>query len=135
MTLKVWHLFALIGFAALVIFGGIASVTLLSHHQPAGTRTIVQVLSVDGSQQDRDSAIANLRSAIPAMEAYAADHGDTYAGATLEELQRGYDETLSGFEVVSSDAVTYCVQSTVGTASAFKAGPGADIQLGVCPRA
>jgi hypothetical protein len=77
------------------------------------------------------SAESKVRSAIPAVEAYYADNG-TYASMTLEGLRTTYDAGLPDLLIVEAEAETYCVESTVGSESYFKAGPGADIWPGHC---
>lgn len=77
------------------------------------------------------SAESNVRSAIPAVEAYYADNG-TYAGMTLEGLRTTYDAGLPDVLIVEAEAETYCVESTVGSESYFKAGPAASIGPGHC---
>jgi hypothetical protein len=77
------------------------------------------------------SAESNVRSAIPAVEAYYADNG-TYAGMTLEGLRTVYDAALPEVTIVEANAKTYCVESTIGSESYFKAGPGANIWPGHC---
>ena len=82
---------------------------------------------------------ANVRAAVPAVEAYNADNTGTgnsagYAGLTISALQT-YDSALvpTKLTIQSADSVTYCIQSTVGAATWKKAGPGADIVTGACP--
>jgi hypothetical protein len=77
------------------------------------------------------SAESNVRSAIPAVEAYYADNG-TYAGMTLEGLRTTYDAAMPDVLIVEAEAETYCVESTVGSESYFKAGPAANIGPGHC---
>jgi hypothetical protein len=77
------------------------------------------------------SAESNVRSAIPAVEAYYADNG-TYTGMTLEGLRTTYDAELPDIFIAQADAKTYCVESTVDSESFFKAGPGANIFAGHC---
>jgi hypothetical protein len=72
-----------------------------------------------------------VRAAVPAMEAYNADH-NTYAGATVKKLRR-YDYGIRGIKVVRATKRTYCIQSTVGPWSGFKNGPPAPIRAGTCP--
>jgi hypothetical protein len=72
-----------------------------------------------------------VRAAVPAMEAYNADH-NTYAGATVKKLRR-YDYGIRGIKIVRATKRTYCIQSTVGPWSAFKNGPPAPIRTGTCP--
>ena len=79
------------------------------------------------------AAQANVAAAIPGMEAYNADHGGSYAGATLTKLQASYDAGIKNVRVKSATATTYCVDSTVGTAAYMKAGPSAAIVAGLCP--
>ncbi|TMK68796.1 MAG: prepilin-type N-terminal cleavage/methylation domain-containing protein [Actinobacteria bacterium] len=88
---------------------------------------------------NQSAAKANVRAAIPAVEAYNADNTGTgnsagYAGMTVSALQT-YDSAIvpSKLLIKSADSLTYCVQSTVGPAVWNKAGPGADIVTGACP--
>ena len=77
------------------------------------------------------AAEANVRAAIPGIEAFNADHG-TYVGATSAALQASYDAGIKHILIKSQTATGYCVQSTVGTAVYNKAGPSADIVSGAC---
>jgi type IV pilus assembly protein PilA len=81
---------------------------------------------------NKSAAQANVRSSIPAVEAYFADN-NTYAGATLAYLQTTYDQGVKNIVIQSATATTYCVQSVVGAETFKKAGPGADIVTGTCP--
>jgi len=78
------------------------------------------------------AAQANVRAAVPGMEAYNADHG-TYTGATSAVLQASYDAGIKHINVKTATATTYCIDSTVGTSVYKKAGPAADITSGACP--
>ena len=81
------------------------------------------------------AAKANVRAAIPAVEAYNADNvgnstdsdltaGTTgYAGMTLGWLQ-SIDAGVKNIVVGSVTTTTYCVSSTVGTKKWYKNGPG-----------
>jgi type IV pilus assembly protein PilA len=87
---------------------------------------------------NNSAAKANVRAAIPAVEAYNADNTGTgnsagYAGMTLSLLQ-AYDSAIvpTKLTIISATSVTYCVQSTVGGQTWNKNGPGADIVTGVC---
>jgi type IV pilus assembly protein PilA len=80
---------------------------------------------------NKSAAQANVRSSIPAVEAYFADN-NTYAGATLAYLQTTYDQGIKNITIQSATATTYCVQSVVGAETFNKNGPGADIVTGTC---
>jgi prepilin-type N-terminal cleavage/methylation domain-containing protein len=77
------------------------------------------------------TARANLRTAIPAIEAYRADAG-TYTGMTVAALQSAYSPGVEGIAVVSASAATYCVTATVNGAAWYKAGPDAPITQTAC---
>jgi type IV pilus assembly protein PilA len=88
---------------------------------------------------NNSAAKANVRAAVPAVEAYNADNTGTgasagYAGMTVTGLQV-YDSAIvpSKLFIKTANATTYCVQSTVGNATWNKQGPGADIVTGACP--
>ncbi len=84
------------------------------------------------------AARANVRAAIPAVEAYNADNVGTsadvdstqattgYDGMTLSLLQT-YDAGVKNVVVGSVTSSTYCISSTVGGKEWWKNGPGADI--------
>ena len=78
------------------------------------------------------AAQANVRAAVPGMEAFNADHG-FYTGATSAILQASYDQGIKNINVKTATATTYCIDSTVGTSVYKKAGPGAAITAGACP--
>jgi type IV pilus assembly protein PilA len=79
------------------------------------------------------AAKANVRAAVPAVEAYNSDNVGTgnsagYAGMTMSSLI-SYDAGLNvtGLTVVSATSVTYCVKATVANKVWYKNGPGATI--------
>ena len=77
---------------------------------------------------------ANVRAAVPAIEAYNADNGASgYVGATLALLQSNYDAGIKNIDVKSATSSTYCVESTGNSFTFKKQGPGADITAGACP--
>jgi prepilin-type N-terminal cleavage/methylation domain-containing protein len=88
---------------------------------------------------NNSAAKANVRAAIPAVEAFNADNVGTgnsagYAGMTVSLLQV-YDSAIvpTKLFIKTATSVTYCVDSTVGGKVWNKAGPGADITVGACP--
>jgi type IV pilus assembly protein PilA len=80
---------------------------------------------------NNSAAQANVRSAIPAVEAYFADN-NSYAGMTLQYLQTTYDQGVKNIVIFAATGTTYCVHSVVGSQTWNKAGPGADIVTGAC---
>jgi type IV pilus assembly protein PilA len=78
------------------------------------------------------AAQANVRAAIPGMEAYAADHVTAYLNATSVKLQNSYDAGIKNIRVFLANSTTYCIDSTVGNSVYKKAGPGASIVSGSC---
>ena len=80
---------------------------------------------------NESAAKANVRAAIPAVEAYYADT-NAYTGMTLPILQTSYDAGVKNIEIVSAGANTYCVKSKVGQAEYFKNGPSSDITATPC---
>jgi hypothetical protein len=86
----------------------------------------------DYTSTDVEEAQSNVRAAIPAIEAWYADHG-TYEGLSLARLQQQYDAALEGIEIVGPlNGKTYCVEASVGEATYHKQGPGEDILVGHC---
>ena len=84
------------------------------------------------------AAQANVRAAVPAVEAYNADNTLTgasrgYAGLTVAKI-KAYDSgaVKTGFVVSVANSTTYCIQSTVGGKTYNKDGPAADIVSGHC---
>jgi prepilin-type N-terminal cleavage/methylation domain-containing protein len=80
------------------------------------------------TRANNSAAAADIRAAVPAMEAYAADNGTAgYAGATSTLLKSRFDQ-LKGFDVKSANRTTYCLTSQIGTGSMFyKNGPAGNI--------
>jgi type IV pilus assembly protein PilA len=81
---------------------------------------------------NKAAAQANVRSAVPGVEAYAADNGG-YTGMTLTALQ-GIDAGIKNIQVVGTPTATsYCIQNSDNTGYTFsKAGPQADITEAAC---
>ena len=80
------------------------------------------------------AARANIRAAVPGVEAYFADTG-AYTGITLAGLQASYDAGIKNVTFTVPTASTYCIQnvaSTTGGKQFHLNGPGGDITSGVC---
>ena len=81
---------------------------------------------------NNSAARANVRAAIPAVEAYNADNSKGYSGMTLAKLT-AYDQGVKNISIIGTPNTTsYCLSSTVGTKSWYKRGPGGDITTGAC---
>jgi hypothetical protein len=81
------------------------------------------------SASDVRTSAQYVRNAIPAIEAYAADHGG-YKGMTLAKI-RNWDKSIRNIKIRTATRRTYCVQSTT-LPLAHKAGPGAPVSTGRC---
>src|SRR3954463_15282860 len=80
---------------------------------------------------NKSAAQANVRSAIPSIEAYYADHNG-YTSMTDTNLRASYDAGLKVTVVGTPSASTYCVKSSSGTFSFYKAGPTGSITTTAC---
>ena len=79
------------------------------------------------------AAKANVRAAVPGMEAFNADHATGYTGVTLTKLQQSYDAGIKNVQIVRANITSYCIQNTSpGTVTYHKGGPSGDIVSGVC---
>jgi type IV pilus assembly protein PilA len=84
------------------------------------------------SKAEKSAAAANVRAAVPAVEAFYADNG-TYTGlnaaATAAVPGIAYYDPASSAKVVvqSSGLATYCITSTSGSSTYFKNGPSGNI--------
>ena len=77
---------------------------------------------------NKTAAQANVRSAIPAVEAFYADHG-TYVGMTLAKLKASYDAGVKlAVDPTLLSTSSYCVKATSGNFTYYKQGPGGPIQ-------
>jgi type IV pilus assembly protein PilA len=87
---------------------------------------------------NRSAAGADLRAAIPSVEAYFSDNG-TYSGMTVGILQASYDQSIdpSIISLGTLGATTYCIEAVSpndNTKTAAKNGPNAKIVLDTtCP--
>jgi len=82
------------------------------------------------TRAEQRAAQANVRSAVPAVEAYYADNG-TYVGmnaAALAAIDAGVSVTVG-----TVSASSYCISNTQGTSTYSKSGPSQAIVSGACP--
>jgi hypothetical protein len=74
----------------------------------------------------------DLRSAVPAIEAWYADHG-RYSGMTIEQLRAEYDYGIpSGIRIVTATKKRYCVEATVAGDTWSYHGPAHGFRHGGC---
>jgi hypothetical protein len=77
------------------------------------------------------TAEQRLRAAVPAIEAYAADHKG-YAGMTVAAL-RAYDAGIIDITIVRATRDTYCIESGTGAEQFHRNGPAEPNAPGPCP--
>ena len=77
------------------------------------------------------AAKANVRSGIPAAEAWYADKG-TYAGMTVASLRQLYDAGFTATIGPTLSATSYCLQSVVNGKTWSKVGPTGDFTSVAC---
>jgi type IV pilus assembly protein PilA len=77
---------------------------------------------------NKTAAKANVRAAIPAIEAFYSDNG-TYVGATVVKLKASYDAGISLSTIMSATATGYCAQAVSGNMTAHRTGPSGAITL------
>ena len=68
------------------------------------------------NRANNSAAQANIRAAVPAMEAYNSDNATNgYTGATSALLRSNYDQGIKHVDITSANKTTYCLKSVVGT--------------------
>src|SRR5207245_10539244 len=85
------------------------------------------------SRANKSAAQANVRAAVPGIEAFNADHSTGYSGVHLTKLQLSYDAGIKNVSINVATVGGYCVFNTVpGTVTYHKSGPSGDIKSGGC---
>ena len=85
------------------------------------------------TRANKSAAQANVRAAVPGMEAYNADNANGYTGVNLTKLQGSYDAGIKNITIKAATAGGYCIQNTTpGTVTYHKSGPAGDIKSGAC---
>jgi type IV pilus assembly protein PilA len=82
------------------------------------------------TRAEKSAAQANVRSAIPAAEAYYSDNGN-YTSMNLAALKL-IDQGISSSLTVTGGASTYTLSETKGTCVASVTGPGGTIGVTGC---
>ena len=85
-ALKFWHLLVV---GALAV-SAVAATVHIGQGATNETKTVASVATTMPAEIAKQAAAANVRSAIPSLEAFYADHG-TYGGADVSALRRDYD--------------------------------------------
>ena len=96
------------------------------------TKTVANVATTMPAEFAKRAAVANVRSAIPSLEAFYAEHG-TYGGADISALRRDYDPGISPTVMLGwVETSRYCRESTVEGQTASVTMPGGQIVFGGC---
>ena len=83
---------------------------------------------------NNSAAQANVRAAVPGIEAFAADNTKTgYIGATVVKLQASYDAGIKNVTLKGVNGTGYCLENTKPVGVKYhKSGPGGDIVANGC---
>ena len=83
---------------------------------------------------NNSAAQANVRAAVPGVEAFAADNTHTgYIGATVVKLQASYDAGIKNVTLKGVNGTGYCLENTKPVGVLYhKSGPGGDIVPNGC---
>jgi type IV pilus assembly protein PilA len=86
------------------------------------------------SRAQKSAAQANVRAAVPGMEAFNADHSTGYTGVTLTKLQASYDAGIKNIKISVANSTAYCIVNTNPPSNVryHKTGPSGDIKPGNC---
>jgi type IV pilus assembly protein PilA len=85
------------------------------------------------TRANKSAAQANVRAAVPGMEAFNADHATGYVGVSVAKLQASYDAGIKNVTVRAATQGGYCIENTSpGTVTYHKSGPSGDIKSGSC---
>ena len=86
------------------------------------------------SRAQNSAAQANVRAAVPGMEAYNADHATGYSGVTTVKLQASYDAGIKNIKISVATAGGYCIVNSNPPSNVryHKSGPSGDIKAGNC---
>jgi hypothetical protein len=133
-AIKLWQLVSVIAAATFLV--GLLAGRYVFPHKSAKTQAIEALLAGSGEafteNADESTAQANVRAAVPALEAYNADNGRGYSGATIPLLRLKYDAGIRDVQLRWANQSDYCLESTSGSATYHKDGPAGQILSGPC---
>ena len=128
MGLKFWHLLVV---GALAV-SAVAVVVHIGRGATNETKTVASVATTMPAEIAKRTAAANVRSAIPSLEAFYAEHG-TYGGADVSALRRDYDPGIDpSVKLGWVETGRYCLESTVEGQTASVTRPNGEVVLGGC---
>ena len=128
MDLKFWRLLVV---GALAV-SAVAAVVHIGQGATNETKTVANVAATMPAEVAKQAAAANVRSAIPSLEAFYAEHG-TYVGAEISALRRDYDPGIdSTLKLGLVESGRYCLESTVAGQTASVTGPNGEIVFRGC---
>ena len=86
------------------------------------------------TRAQKSAAQANVRAAVPGMEAYNADHATGYVGVNTVILKGSYDAGIKNIKISVATAGGYCIVNTNPPSNVryHKSGPSGDIKPGSC---
>jgi type IV pilus assembly protein PilA len=86
------------------------------------------------TRAQNSAAQANVRAAVPGMEAFNADHSTGYTGVTLTKLQASYDAGIKNIKISVANSTGYCIVNSNPPSNVryHKSGPSGDIKTGSC---
>ena len=86
------------------------------------------------TRAQKSAAQANVRAAVPGMEAFNADHSTGYTGVTLTKLQASYDAGIKNIKISVANSTAYCIVNSNPPSNVryHKSGPSGDIKSGSC---
>ncbi len=79
------------------------------------------------TRANKSAAQANVRAAVPGMEAFNADHATGYAGVTLTKLQASYDAGIKNIKISVANSTTYCIDRALSLSVTRPSDSGRDI--------
>lgn len=148
MFVKLWHLLALGAFAlasflalAVLLLGGFvrpadfpANDVPVSQTVSAAEGALISAQIKRSFAASTRAAKADVRRAIPVINAYGAYHERSYLGATVDRLRLDYDGSLAPeIAVIFATGSYYCLQATVNGITASYTGPSFGRQIVVQP--